>query len=62
MKGDGHNADGTQRVKGSDTFHFVYKKDVTKGKKITYAQFYCDIRLQKVEINRTRLAVGGNLL
>ena len=44
MKGAGQNADGTQRVKGSYTFQFVYKKDVPKGKNIMYAQFYCDIQ------------------
>ena len=40
----------------------IHKKDAPKRKKITYAQFCCDIRLQKDEINRTRLTVGGNLL
>ena len=63
MKGAGRNKDGTQRVTGSDTFHFIHKKDVPQGKKVTYARFVCDIRLQKDEINRTRLTVGGgNLL
>ena len=62
MKGAGRNKYGTQQVKRSGTFHFIHKKDVLKGKKITYAQFCCDIQLQKGEINRTRLTVGGNLL
>ena len=53
MKGAGRNKDGTQRVTGSDTFHFIRKKDVPKVKKITYARFCCDVRLQKDEINRT---------
>ena len=43
VKGAGRNTDGTQRVKGSDTLHFIHKKDITKGKKITYARFCCDI-------------------
>ena len=51
MKGAGRNKDGTQRVTGSDTFHFIHKKNVPKGKKITYARFCCDVRLQKDEIN-----------
>ena len=51
MKGTGCNADGTQQVKGSDTFHFIHMKDVPTGKKVTYAQFCCDIQLQKDEIN-----------
>ena len=37
MKGAGRNADGTQRVKGSDTLHFIHKKDIPKGMKLTYA-------------------------
>lgn len=31
-------------------------------KKITYARFCCDVRLQKVDINQTRLTVGGDRL
>ena len=44
-KGAGRNKDGTQRVTGSDTFHSIHKKNVPKGKKTTYARFYCDVRL-----------------
>ena len=62
MKGAGRNKEGTQRVTGSDTFHFIHKKDVPKGKKITYARFCCGVRLQKDKINQIRLTVGGNLL
>ena len=36
MKGAGKNTNGTQRVKGSDTLHFIHKKDLPKEKKITY--------------------------
>ena len=39
IKGAGRNKDGTQRVKGSDTLHFIHKKDIPKGKKIMYARF-----------------------
>ena len=49
-------------MKGSDTFHFIHKKDIPTGKKMTYAQFCYDIRLQKDEINRTRLTIRGNRL
>ena len=62
MKGVGRNADGMQRVKGSDTLHFIHKKDIPKGKKITYACSYYDICLQKDDINRTRMIIGGNYL
>ena len=44
---------GTHRVKGLDTFHFIYKKDVPRGKNTTYTQFYYDIWLKKDEVNRT---------
>ena len=62
LKGVGKNEDGTQRVKGSDTFHFIKRQQVPSGKKVTYARFCCDIRLQKDDINRTRLTVGGDRL
>ncbi|OEU11422.1 hypothetical protein FRACYDRAFT_245985 [Fragilariopsis cylindrus CCMP1102] len=45
LKGVGKNKDGTQRVKGSDTFHFIRRKQVPTGKKVMYAQFCCDIHL-----------------
>ena len=37
MKEAGRNTNGTKIVKGLDTFHFIHKKDFSKGKKITYA-------------------------
>ena len=58
LKGVGKNKDGTQRVKGSDTFHFIKKQQVPSEKKVTYARFCCDVRLQKDDINRTRLTVN----
>ena len=48
LKGVGKNKDSTQRVKGSDTINFIRRINVPIGKKITYAQLYCDIRLQKM--------------
>ena len=59
LKGVGKNEDSTQRVTGSDTFHFIKQMQVPIGKKVTYARFCCDVRLQKDDINRTRLTVGG---
>ena len=43
MKGTGLNTNGTQQVKRSETFHYIYKNDVLNGKKITYDQFCSDI-------------------
>ena len=62
LKGGGKNEDGTQRVKGSDTINFIKRIHVPIGKKITYAHFCCDVRLQKDDINKTRLTVGGDRL
>jgi hypothetical protein len=42
--------------------HLIKKCNIPKGKKITYARFVSEIRLQKAEIHRTRLTAGGNLL
>ena len=47
-------------MKGSNMFHFIYKKVVPKGKKVVCAWFCCDIQLQKNEIIWTRLTVGGD--
>ena len=32
------------------------------GKKVTYARFCCDVRIQNDDINQTRLTVGGDRL
>ena len=62
FKGVGKNADSTQRVIGSSTFHFVKQMQVPIEKKVAYARFFCDVGLQKDNINRTRLTVGGDRL
>jgi hypothetical protein len=45
-------------IKGTDTMHLIKKCNIPKGKKITYARFVSEIRLQKAEIHRTRLTAG----
>ena len=62
MKGVGRNTNGTQHVKGFNTFNFTYKKDVSRGKRIACVWFCCDIWLQKDGINRTWIIVGGDRL
>jgi hypothetical protein len=37
-----------------------YTRNPPEGKKITYAQFVSEIRLQKAEIHHTRLTAGGD--
>ena len=62
MKGARLNTNGTQIVIGSNTFHFIHRKEVSNGRKKMYAQFCCDIWLQKDEIYRTRLTASGDCL
>ena len=64
MKGIGRKKNnGISRVgDGHDTFRFIKKEEVPKGRKVTYARFCCDQRPQKEEVNRTRLTVGGDRL
>ena len=52
------------RVKGTDTMRFVEMCEIPseRRKNITYARIVCNHRPQKEEVNRTRIAVGGNLI
>ena len=49
-------------VKSTDTLVFIFKHEVPAHKKITYANFVCDIRHLKDEPYRVRLVVGGDKL
>jgi hypothetical protein len=60
MEGVGKNRPEEDRIKGTDTIHLIKKCNIPKGKKITYARFVSEIRLQKAEIHRTRLTAGGD--
>jgi hypothetical protein len=62
FNGVGKNADGTQRVKGTNTCRWIKKSQVPKGKRVTYASTVVAVRPEKEEINRVRITVGGNLL
>jgi hypothetical protein len=61
-QGIGKNADGSQRVQGTDTILFIHKYKIPPGRIATYARFVCTFRPEKSEQNRTRLTVGGNLI
>jgi hypothetical protein len=50
------------RIEGSNTFFFIPRKLVPKGKIITYGRFVVDIRPKKAKTHRVRLTVGGNLI
>jgi hypothetical protein len=62
FNGVGKNANGTQRVKGTNTCKWIKKSQVPKGKRVTYARTVVALRPEKEEINRVHITVGGNLL
>ena len=51
-----------QQEKAVNTINFIQRMHIFIRKKITYAQFYCDIWLQKGETNCTRLTVNEDRL
>ena len=58
----GQLAQGIREIKGTNTIVFIKKCLVPSGKTVTYGRICCDIKTDKVEVHRTRLTVGGNLL
>jgi hypothetical protein len=62
MHGVGKNRPTDKRIKGTDTMRFIHKHIIPKNKKVAYARFVCDLRLQKDEIHRTRITAGGDRL
>jgi hypothetical protein len=50
------------RIEGSNTIFFIPRNAVPKEKVSTYGRFVVDIRPNKTETHRVRLAVGGNLI
>jgi hypothetical protein len=53
---------GIRDIPGTNTCFFIRKSQVPKHKRATYGRICCNVRLQKEEIYRTRLTVGGNLI
>ena len=62
FQGIGKKADGTQRVKGTNTCVWIDKAQVPRNKKVTYARIVVDVRPEKAEPNRTRITAGGDRL
>jgi hypothetical protein len=52
FNGVGKNADGTQRVVGTNTCHWIRRSQVPRGKKVTYACTVVAIRTEKAEQKR----------
>ncbi len=55
---------GSKRVAGTNTFHLIAYANIPhqKQKQITYMKVVCEVREGKVDKNRTRITVGGNLI
>jgi hypothetical protein len=62
FNGVGKNADGTQRVVGTNTCHWIKRSQVPRGKKVNYARTVVAIRTEKAEQKRVRITVGGDRL
>jgi hypothetical protein len=62
MQGVGKHRTKDKQIKGTDTMKFIHNHKIPKNKKVTYARFVCDLRLQKDEIHRTRMTAGGDRL
>ena len=53
------NGVGKRMPSGTKTIRFINKKQIPRGKKVTYGNIICDIRPQKEDPFRVRLTVGG---
>jgi hypothetical protein len=51
-----------ERLTGTGTLHFIKKSQVPTRRKVTYANFICNIRPQKKETHRVRMTAGGDKL
>ena len=47
---------------GTGTIGFIHKRDVPRGKTVTYSNFVCDLKPLKDEKHRVRLTIGGDKL
>jgi hypothetical protein len=62
FNGVSKNADGTQRIVGTNTCRWIKISQVPRGKKVTYARTVVAIRTEKAEQKRVRITVGGDRL
>jgi hypothetical protein len=51
-----------EQIEGTGTIFFIKKSQVPKDRKVTYANFICNIRPQKTETHRVRMTAGGDKL
>ena len=62
FQGYGKDENGSQKIKGTDTCHWINKTQVPKNKRTTYAQTVVDVRPEKEDPNRVRITAGGDRL
>ena len=60
--GIGKTRPKAERIEGTGTMFFTTKDKIPKDRKITYANFICNIRQQKSDTHRVRLTAGGDKL
>ena len=53
---------GRKTHSGTDTIEIILHREKPKDRRANYERIVCNIRPQKTEIHRTRLAAGGNLI
>ena len=61
-QGGGKSRLPSKRVEGTNTIFFVSKQAIPMGKKVTYANFVCDIKLSNTKTLRVCLTVRGDQL
>jgi hypothetical protein len=60
--GIGKDRPKSDQVNATGTIFFTNKSQVPEGRKVTYANFICNIRPQKTETHRVRMTARGNKL
>ena len=60
--GVGESRQNIERITGTRTIFFIHKLQVPEGRKVTYANWVCNIRPQNSETRRVRMAAGGDCL
>ena len=60
--GIGNNRLPSERVTGTGTIFFIKKEDFPGNRKVSYANYVCNIRPHKIETHRVRITAGGDRL
>jgi len=60
--GIGKNRPDNKKIKGTGTIFPIRRHAIPSDRKVTYANFVCNIRPQKAETHRVRMTAGGDKL